>query len=165
MSGIAMNVIGNVRTERAYTYYKWQITATKGTPTPYDGYLQAAEFVFQYAGIDQTATTDSATVTNPGGSNPVGEEPPKLVDNNLTTKCVDLNFTTNGSVSIFVFQFSSPKLFNGYRWATANDFEARDPKSWTLAGSNDGTTWTTLSTVSNFTATSTRETWQTSQSY
>jgi hypothetical protein len=105
------------------------------------------------------------TVTNPGGSNPVGETPPNLVDNNLTTKALDLNFVSNGNISNFVFQFSSAKSFNGYRWATANDFEDRDPKSWNVAGSNNGTTWTTLSTVSNFTSTTARNTWQTPQTY
>ena len=105
------------------------------------------------------------TVTNPSGSNPVGETPPNLVDGNLTTKWLDANFVSNGNVSNVIFQFSSAKSFNGYRWATANDFEDRDPKSWTVAGSNNGTTWTTLSTVSNFTATVARNTWQTSQTY
>ena len=105
------------------------------------------------------------TVTNPSGSSPVNETPPNLVDNNLTTKWLDLNFVTNGNVSTIVFQFSGAKTFTGYRWATANDFESRDPKSWTLAGSNNGSTWTTLSTVSNFSATATRQTYQTPQTY
>ena len=105
------------------------------------------------------------TVTNPNGNNPVGEEPSKLVDNNLTTKGLDLNFVSNGNVTNFIFQFTSAKAFNGYRWATANDEEGRDPKSWTIAGSNNGTTWTTLHTVSGFSATATRNTYQTAQTY
>ena len=87
-----------------------------------------------------------------------------MVDNNLTTKALDLNFVTNGLTN-FIFQFGSAKSFNGYRWATANDEESRDPKSWTIAGSNNGTTWTTLSTVSGFNATVARDTWQTPQTY
>jgi hypothetical protein len=148
-------------TRPAYTYYRWQITQTKTTP-PENNCVQAAEFVFQIGGVDQSMA--GVTVTNPSGSNPVGETPPNLVDNNLTTKALDLNFVTNGLTN-FIFQFSSAKSFNGYRWATANDFESRDPKSWTIAGSNNGTTWTTLSTVSNFTATVARDTWQTAQTY
>lgn len=105
------------------------------------------------------------TVTNPGGNNPVGEEPSKLVDGNLTTKALDLNFVSNGNVTNFIFQFTSAKAFNGYRWATANDEEGRDPKSWTIAGSNNGTTWTTLHTVSGFSTTVTRNTYQTAQTY
>ena len=148
-------------TRPAYLYYRWQITQTKVTP-PDANCTQAAEFVFQIGGVDQSMA--GVTVTNPSGSNPVGETPPNLVDNNLTTKALDLNFVTNGFTN-FIFQFSSAKSFNGYRWATANDLESRDPKSWTIAGSNNGTTWTTLSTVSNFTATVARETWQTPQTY
>jgi len=148
-------------TRPVYTYYRWQITQTKVTP-PDNNAVQAAEFVFQIGGVDQSMV--GVTVTNPSGNNPVGETPPNLVDNNLTTKALDLNFVTNGLTN-FIFQFSSAKSFNGYRWATANDFDTRDPKSWTIAGSNNGTTWTTLSTVSNFTATVERDTWQTAQTY
>ena len=148
-------------TRPAYLYYRWQITETKTTP-PDANAVQASEFVFQINGVDQSMA--GVTVTNPSGSNPSGETPSNLVDNNLTTKVVDINFVTNG-LSNFIFQFGSAKSFNGYRWATANDFESRDPKSWTIAGSNNGTTWTTLSTVSNFTATVARDTYQTPQTY
>lgn len=162
MSGIMAATLNNTRA--SYTYYRWQITATKTMP-PVANCTQAAELVFQLNGQDLTAVTGTSTVTNPGGSNPVGETPPNLVDNNLTTKVLDLNFVTNGNVTNFIFQFPTPRSFNGYRWATANDEESRDPKSWTVAGSNNGTTWTTLSTVTNFTATVTRNAWQTAQTY
>ena len=148
-------------TRPAYLYYRWQITEAKTTPPNADA-VQAAEFVFQIGGVDQSMA--GVTVTNPGGNNPVGETPPNLVDNNLTTKALDLNFVANGLTN-FIFQFGSARSFNGYRWATANDEESRDPKSWNVAGSNNGTTWTTLSTVSNFTATVARDTWQTPQTY
>lgn len=146
----------------SFVYYRWQITNSKIYP-PNANCVQASEFVFQLNGVDQSMT--GVTVTNPSGNNPVGEEPPKLVDGLLTTKALDLNFVSNGNVTNFIFQFSSTKAFNGYRWATANDEEGRDPKSWTIAGSNDGTNWTTLHTVTNFTATTARQTYQTAQTY
>lgn len=149
-------------TRPAYTYYRWQITLAKTMP-PNANCVQSAEFVFQIGGVDQSMA--GVTVTNPNGNNPVGETPPNLVDNNLATKALDLNFVSNGNVTNFIFQFPSAKSYNGYRWATANDEESRDPASWTIAGSNNGTTWTTLHTVSNFTATVARNTWQTSQTY
>ncbi len=149
-------------TQSGYLYYRWQITEAKTTP-PNSDCVQSAEFVFQIGGVDQSMA--GVTVTNPSGNNPVGETPPNLVDNNLTTKALDLNFVSNGNVTNFIFQFSSAKSFNGYRWATANDEESRDPKSWTIAGSNNGTTWTTLHTVSGFIATTARDTWQTAQTY
>ncbi len=145
-----------------YTYYRWQITLAKTMP-PTSNCVQSAEFRFMLNGSDQSMT--GVSVTNPGGSNPAGEEPSKLIDNNLSTKALDLNFVSNGNVTNFIFQFPSAVGFNGYRWATANDDEQRDPKSWTIAGSNDGTNWTTLHTVNGFSATSARNTWQTSQVY
>lgn len=145
-----------------YLYYRWQITESKISP-PNGNCVQASEFRFRQDGVDQSMT--GVTVTNPNGNNPVGEEPPKLVDNNLATKGLDLNFVTNGNVTNFIFQFPTARAFNGYRWATANDEEGRDPKSWTVSGSNNGTTWTTLHTVTNFSATSTRNTFQTAQTY
>jgi hypothetical protein len=149
-------------TAPSYVYYRWQITEAKTMP-PNSNCVQSAEFTFQLGGIDQSMA--GVTVTNPGGNNPVGEEPPKLVDGNLNTKALDLNFVSNGNVTNFIFQFGSAKSFNGYRWATANDEESRDPKSWTIAGSNNGTTWTTIHTVSGFIATTARNTWQTAQIY
>jgi len=146
----------------AYLYYRWQITESKTSP-PNANCVQSSEFVFQIGGVDQSMA--GVTVTNPSGNNPVGEEPSKLVDGSLTTKSLDLNFVTNGNITNFIFQFSSAKAFTGYRWGTANDEESRDPKSWTIAGSNNGTTWTTLHTVSGFSATATRNTYQTAQTY
>jgi hypothetical protein len=146
----------------AFTYYRWQITETKIMP-PNANAVQSSEFAFQIGGVDQSWGT--VTVTNPGGNNPAGEEPSKLVDGSLLVKALDLNFVSNGNVTNFIFQFATARAFTGYRWGTANDEEGRDPKSWTIAGSNDGTTWTTLHTVSGFSATVARDTWQTSQTY
>jgi len=146
----------------AFTYYRWQITETKIMP-PNANAVQSSEFTFQIGGVDQSWGT--VTVTNPSGNNPVGEEPSKLVDGSLSLKALDLNFVSNGNVTNFIFQFSTARAFTGYRWATANDEEGRDPKSWTIAGSNNGTTWTTLHTVSGFSATTTRNTYQTAQTY
>lgn len=146
----------------AYKYYRWQITEAKIMP-PNSNCVQSAEFEFQLSGVSQPMS--STTVSNPSGSNPVGETPPKLVDSNLLTKWLDLNFVSNGNVSNFIFEFPTKILFNGYRWATANDEEGRDPKSWTIAGSNDGSNWTTLHTVTGFVSTTNRNTWQTAQTY
>jgi len=145
----------------AYIYYRWRITEAKTTP-PNANCVQASEFVFQVTGSD--ASMAGVTVTNPNGNNPVGEGPSNLVDGTTTAKALDLNFVTNGFTD-FIFQFSAPKKFDGYRWATANDEESRDPKSWTISGSNDGTTWETLHTVSGFSATATRQAYQSAQTY
>lgn len=148
-------------TTSSYTYYRWRITEAKITP-PNANCIQASEFIFQVTGSD--ASMAGVTVTNPNGNNPVGEGPSNLVDGTTAAKALDLNFVTNGFTD-FVFQFTTAKAFDGYRWATANDEEGRDPKSWTIAGSNNGTTWATLHTVSGFTATATRQAYQTAQAF
>lgn len=141
-----------------FRYWRWQITKTRTMP-PDANATQVSEFVFQLNGVDKQTITSTAVVTNPGGNNPVGETPPNLVDNNLTTKVLDLNFISNGNVTNFIFTFSSPQSFSGYRWATANDFQDRDPASWSVSGSTNGTTWVVLSSVSNYVATSARQTY------
>ena len=143
-----------------WRYYLWKIFNTRDNLA--SGEVKASEFVFQLNGSDQSMA--GVTVTNPSGNNPSGEGPQNLADGNTSTKGLDLNFISNGLTN-FIFQFSSAKAFNGYRWATANDEESRDPKSWTVAGSNNGTTWTTLHTVSGFVATTARFTYQTAQTY
>lgn len=141
-----------------YRFYRWQITASKTMP-PDGNCTQASEFLFQLNGVDQQSITSTATVTNPGGSNPAGETPPNLVDANLLTKALDLNFTSNGSITNFIFTFAKAQSFTSYRWATANDLDSRDPASWTVSGSNNGTTWVVLSTVSGYAATASRSTY------
>jgi hypothetical protein len=145
----------------SYRYYRWLITETYSTP-PNANSTQSAEFVFQFFGADQSMS--GVTVTNPGGSNPEGEKPTELVDGNLRTKVLDLNFVSNGFTDL-VFDFGQPRGFNGYRWATANDEQSRDPKSWTIQGGADGINWDVLQEVNNFDSTATREEWQTPETY
>lgn len=134
-------------------YYRWRITNVSNFSIANS--VQASEFVFQRNGSDVRPT---ATVTNPGGSNPPGELPANLYDNNLTTKALDFNIKSL-NVSIFLYTFSTAQTFTGYRWATANDAVERDPITWTVEGSNNNSTWTVLHTVTNFTPTSTRGTY------
>lgn len=144
----------------AYRYIKWIITDIKSFST--ENYVQVSEFTLQNNGVN--ISMSGSTVTNPGGSNPVSEVPSNLKDANTGTKWLDLNFKTTPS-STLIFDMGSATTFNGYRWATANDVEGRDPKSWTVSGSNDGTNYTTLHTVTGFTATVTRQAYQTAQSF
>lgn len=45
---------------------------------------------------------------------------------------------------------------DGYEWFTANDATDRDPVSWTLEGSDDNSTWTTVDTQTSVTITTSR---------
>jgi hypothetical protein len=143
-----------------YRYYRWQITDLKNFSSANS--VQVSEFVFQVGGSDQSMA--GVLVTNPSGDNPSGEGSQNLVDNSFSTKWLDFNIKSF-NVSNVIFDFGTSRTFNGYRWATANDSDDRDPRSWTVSGSNDTSTWTLLHTVVGFTSTATRLEWQTAQTY
>lgn len=142
-------------TGSSYTYWRWMITGARGPTTM----IQVSEFRFQKNGVTDAMT--GVTVTNPGGSNPGGEGINNLSDNNTSNKWLDFNFSGNNAVpsvgtSTVIWQFSTAKSFNGYIWHTGNDSSERDPTTWTISGSNNGSTYTTLHTVTGATITSSR---------
>jgi len=70
-------------------------------------------------------------------NSPAGEGPNNAFDNSSSTKY--LNFDKkNAGVTI---QLNSGRVVTGFTITTANDFSGRDPTSYKLYGSNDGTTW------------------------
>ncbi|MBN1411102.1 MAG: discoidin domain-containing protein, partial [Spirochaetales bacterium] len=99
------------------------------------------------ATLASTATPVSALVdiTNLGGTisaqytdSPSGEDIAKLIDNSTSTKY--LTFHASGWV-----QYAGINaVVSQYTISSANDVPDRDPYSWTLAGSTNGSTWVTL---------------------
>lgn len=67
-----------------------------------------------------------------------------LFDGRTATKYLTANRTCFVS-----FALGEPAAVNAYEIASANDEQKRDPKSWTLYGSNDGSSWTALDSRSN----------------
>jgi len=85
-------------------------------------------------------------ITNLGGTvsaqysdSPTGEDITKLIDNSASTKY--LTFHASGWVQ---YQVSTGYVITNYTITSANDAAERDPLIWTLQGSNNGTTWTTI---------------------
>ena len=144
---------------KAYKYYKWSISATMRVN---DGFLQASEFRFQFDGADTDMSLVTISLLN-GHTSPNGEQAINLKDGSFWTKFLDLNFDSGGTEVLF--EFPSSIAFNGYRWATANDEDSRDPKNWIIYGSNDNTNWITLDTVTNFNSTTDRQTFNTPLTY
>lgn len=95
-------------------------------------------------GIDRTDA--GGTIMARGENAAGGEGRAQAFDNNNATKWLDFAATT-----WIQFRFSNSKKFaiNQYTITSANDEPTRDPRNWTLRGSNDGTTWTTVDTRSN----------------
>jgi len=139
-------------TPLGYRYIKWYITDINSMSA---SMTQISELYLQNNG--STITWGSATITNPEGSNPGSESPPNLIDGSINTKVLDFNVDQGGG-SIFIIDAGVGNLFdfNSYYYVTGNDTPARDPISWTIEGSNDGTNYTVLHTVSNATITSSR---------
>ena len=73
-------------------------------------------------------------------NSPGNEGPNNAFDNNASTKY--LNFDKkNAGVTI---QLNAGRAVTGFTVTTANDFSGRDPTSYKLYGSNDGSTWTLI---------------------
>jgi predicted alpha-1,2-mannosidase len=88
--------------------------------------------------------TDKVIAVRASGENAGGGEVKEnLVDGSSQTKW--LVFEPTGWVE---FEFSEAFAAVHYALTSANDAAGRDPKDWTLSGSNDGTTWTKLDTRS-----------------
>lgn len=90
-------------------------------------------------------------ITNLGGSItsqysdwPANEGNVNLIDNSTTTKY--LTFHASGWVQ---YQAPSAYVVTRYTLSSANDFPERDPLNWTLQGSNNGNSWTTIDSQSN----------------
>jgi len=135
-----------------FRYWRWRVTSLKsGT------YLYVDEFAFQYNQMDVNLI--GTTMTVPGGfTSGLSINPISLINQSIDYEYVDLNFPTNG-YSDFRFDLGYEFSFTGYRWRTPSNANG-DPASWTIQGSNDGTNWTVLHTVSNYSATTARNVWQ-----
>jgi hypothetical protein len=140
--------------ENGYRFYKWEITDTKTT----DYYTQSSEFVFMVNGTNQVMSGTS--ISNPDAFNltDATEGAIRIIDGNLNTKWLDSINQSYGGKATLIFDFGEQKIFTGYKWATGNDYEERDPKNWRVFGSNDEVNYTTLSIVNGYNSTSERNT-------
>lgn len=84
----------------------------------------------------------SAQYPNTSNAN---EDYPKLIDNNSQTK-----YYRSGRTALWVqYQSTVAAIVTYYTITSANDVPTRDPKNWTLSGSNDGTNWTVIDSRSD----------------
>jgi hypothetical protein len=94
-------------------------------------------------GIASAAVIDRTIPGIISGSSQFGyhEAPRWVFDNRSDTK-----WLANGPTGWVQFEFLNNQAFavNSYAITSANDDATRDPKVWTLLGSNDGTNWTTV---------------------
>lgn len=104
---------------------------------------------------DVTSTgTLSVNYENAGGAT-ASEGSIRVVDNLPTTKFL---INPYNPALYMQLQFRKAQRVISYTLTSGNDAPDRDPKSWTLAGSNDGTAWTTVDTKTGETFTARQQT-------
>ena len=75
---------------------------------------------------------------------PAAEQPRHGLDSTTSTKW--LSFSPEGTFFEMEFTDGIPKTVDSYTISSANDATERDPYSWTLSGSHDGTNYTVVDT-------------------
>lgn len=135
VTGTTASVV-SVKQADAYKFYRFITTKARSSNVG----VQLSEFDFYFNGIAQ----NPVNVTNPEGSFKSSETPPNLIDNRTSTKW----YSNIGGA--LIFEFGSSIQIDGYSFATANDVIARDPISWRIEGSEDGSTWNLVDTQANF---------------
>lgn len=133
----------------SYQYVRFNVTQTRTEPT--SGCTQIAEF---------TLLLDGAPVAWPGGSSAsviggIGSNQgaDKAIDGISSVAANKLCNTGAAGPNppntpmILTVNMGTPVTFNGYKYATAGDLDSRDPITWTVEGSTDGSAWTVLSSV------------------
>lgn len=93
-------------------------------------------------GVVTDITAQGNLIVSRDNGGPQGNEGSlKLVDNNPNTKFLLFNFA---DPVWFRLEYFVPRIAGAYTFTSANDAEGRDPKNWTIEGSNDGINWTVL---------------------
>lgn len=117
----------------SYRYFRWIPTEfrdlSQGTPSNMGTHISEFEFLIGGSRIP------GATVTQIDGANGGGEGPQNVYDGSVDTKWFDFERQP------LIFDFGSEVSIDGYRWATANAANWRDPIRWILEGSDDLTNW------------------------
>ena len=132
----------------AVTHVKWSLLQTRGREAgTSDDCIQVREF--EMRNIDNELISFKSNVTGvfvPSSTTPIygsSETPDKLVDGTSAKMCC-ANFTSSITEFIFTMEPTTPVPMNrikDYRYITAEDVPDRDPISWVLYVSTDGTNY------------------------
>lgn len=137
-----------------YRYIRLTVTRRRSS----DGYVQLSDirFVDKNGGFLQYPSGATVkTSISPTGS---GESGINLIDNNTDTKfCASWNGSTPFTITIDLGKFIDFDNYPKWQYYTANDSYFRDPTSFTLALSVDGTNYSDVDSVTSANITSTRQ--------
>jgi len=129
---------------KTVSYLKWQITKTRSVPA--GGYMQIAEFRL-YQNAEKYVWNSNVSISS-DMTGVSGETIDKLIDDNVNTKfnTQDWGSVQTNECNVIINLGETITLTNtsSYCFVTANDEITRDPVSWKLYGSIDGTNWDLL---------------------
>jgi predicted alpha-1,6-mannanase (GH76 family) len=129
-------------TTATYTYFRLLVSKLSNTAS-----TSCVIGDFQLHGIclGSNLITGDGTKTAEYAGTKDTENYTMIFDSSADTKyCTDFYAS-----SWFQYQAPTAQKANLYSLSSANDDATRDPKSWTLSGSDDGSSWTVLDTRSN----------------
>ena len=85
-------------------------------------------------------STNVLQVTPTSTNSPSGEGASNVIDGNSSTKYLNFDRASAG----FTIKLDQGRVVEKFTITTANDYAPRDPTKFSLFGSNDGVTWTTI---------------------
>lgn len=138
--GGTLNIAPN---STAYRYYRFTNSLNHGNGTSsQDGYNQIGALHYYQNGTRIPAVAGSQT--GPG----TGEQNWANANDDLGSNAPGFTKYGVGTRPYFIqydFGAGTPVVLDAYNWSSANDSTpARNPRKWIVAGSNDGTNFTTL---------------------
>ena len=100
----------------------------------------------QYVDLTSVAAKSSTAEKKPDNTN--NEHPRDLFDGKTTTKFGINKETKDGFDPVEVtWKMTEPVLLQYYTLGSGNDSQSRDPRAWTLYGSDNGTDYTSIDVV------------------
>jgi hypothetical protein len=126
--------------------YMLPIKLTSVSAGAIDDNLSITYFRIDEINVRSKDITKEGTLTGNHTNSPGGEQLPKLVDSNFSSKYLAFDYNTNMYIQM---AYPSSRKLDAYTITSGNDEPERDPKDFNLQGSNDGTTWTTIDSRSN----------------
>ncbi|PFH11393.1 alpha-L-fucosidase 2 [Collimonas sp. PA-H2] len=134
----------------AFSFYKIDFTVSAAALN--EGHFQIAEIGLNGVSLLQNPSSQSLYAFSPSGhgmgalTSSGSERIDSSVDGKADTKwCV---FVNPGEIVQWQMDLGAAQTISSYALTSANDVPARDPQIWTLAGSNDGVSWTQLDSKS-----------------
>jgi hypothetical protein len=145
--GASGNVVSENYTAESAALREY-INNLMGNKTDFGDYQSLANLNIDYPSVTTPEITSiTGDCDNPNNS---GQRFPALFDNSLNTKWyADTGF--KGLPCFIAWEYDGAFSVSSYTLTSGGDMQPRDPKSWKLYGSNDGTNYTVIDTRTNVT--------------